>query len=168
MHTRLLLSSLVVVLLVAACGGGGTGATSRPNPPATGTGATSKPAGQVDCDAIKTAGQQLLAVQLLAQFRTPENVAAIKDNAIGNLDLDAFLAALAVLHALDAYPSPLGDPKAAIDRYEEAARAAQVLFETEPVTQAAIDAFNSENIGTVGEFIGGQAAIAGAIDEAGC
>ena len=166
MHNRLLLSSLVVVLLVAACGGGGTGATSRPN--ATGAGATSKPAGQVDCDAIKTAGQQLLAVQLLAQLRTPENVAAIKDKEIGNLDLDAFLSALAVLHALDAYSSPLGDPKAAIDKYEEAARDAKVLFETEPVTQAAIDAFNSQNVGTVGEFLAGQAAIAGAIDAAGC
>jgi hypothetical protein len=131
-------------------------------------GATSKPAGQVDCEAIKTAGQQLLAVQLLAQLRTPENVAAIKDKEIGNLDLDAFLAALAVLHALDAYPSVLGDPKAAIDKYEEAARAAKVLFETEPVTQAAIDAFNSQNIGTAGEFLAGQAAIAGAIDAAGC
>ena len=166
MHTRLLLSSLVVVLLVAACGGGGTGATSRPN--ATGAGATSKPAEQVDCDAIKTAGQQLLAIQLLAQLRTPENVAAIKNKEIGNLDLDAFLAALAVLHQLDGYASPLGDPKAAIDKYEEAARDAKVLFETEPVTQAAIDAFNSQNVGTVAEFLAGQAAIAGAIDAAGC
>jgi hypothetical protein len=166
MHTRLLLSSLVVVLLVAACGGGGTGATNRPN--ATGAGATSKPAGQVDCDAIKTAAQQMIAVQLLAQFRTPENVASIKDKQIGNLDLDAFLAALAVLHALDGYATPLGDPKAAIDKYEATARAAKVLFETEPVTQAAIDAFNSEHVGTIGEFIGGQAAISGAIGEAGC
>ena len=166
MRRRLLLSSLVVLLLVAACGGGGPGATSGPN--STGAGATSKPAGQVDCDAIETAGQQLLAVQLLAQLRTPENVAAIKDKEIGNLDLDAFLAALAVLHALDAYPSALGDPKAAIDKYEETARAAEVLFETEPVTQAAIDAFNSQNIGTVGEFLAGQAAIAGAIGAAGC
>lgn len=64
--------------------------------------------------------------------------------------------------------SPLGDPKAAIDKYEEAARDAKVLFETEPVTQAAIDAFNSQNVGTVGEFLAGQAAIAGAIDAAGC
>ncbi len=168
MHTRLLLSSVAVVLLVTACGGGGAATTSRPNPPATGGGATSKPPGSVDCDAIKTAGQQLIAVQLLAQFRTPENVASIKDKQIGNLDLDAFLAALAVLHALDAYPSVLGDPKAAIDRYEATARAAKVLFETEPVTQAAIDAFNSQNIGTVGDFLAGQAAIAGAIDAAGC
>jgi hypothetical protein len=152
---------------VAACGGG-AGATSRPNATGAGAGATTRPAGQVDCEAIKTAAQQLLAIQLLAQLRTPENVAAIRDKEIGNLDLDAFLAALAVLHAVDAHASPLGDPKAAIDKYEDAATAAKDLFESEPVTQAAINAFNSQHVGTAAEFLGGQAAIAGAVDEAGC
>jgi len=79
----------------------------------------------------------------------------------------ATLGALQVLHALDSYSSPLGDPKAAIDTYEKAGEAAQVLFATEPITQAAIDTYN-ESLGTVGEFIGHQAAIAGAMDEACC
>ena len=36
------------------------------------------------------------------------------------------------------------------------------------MTQAAIDTLNNENVGTVGDFLGHQIAISGAIDEAGC
>lgn len=166
MRNSLVVSSLLVVL-VAACGGN-AGATSNPNPPATGgTTSTGQPAGQVDCAAIALAGQQLLAVQLLAQLKTPDAVESIRSKQFGNLDLDTFLAALDELHALDAYASPLGDPKAAIDVYEKAAKAAQVLFATEPITQAAIDTYNL-NVGTVGEFLSHQVAIAGAVDAAGC
>ena len=129
--------------------------------------ATSKPAGQVDCDAIKTAAQELIAVQFLAQLKTPDTIKSIKNKEIGGLDLDAFLAALQKLHALDAYPSVLGDPKAAIDFYEKAAKAAKVLFATDPMTQAAIDTYNL-NVGTVSDFLGHQAAISGALGEAGC
>ncbi len=160
--------STLFVLLLAACSGGVPGATSGPNPPSTaGPAATSKPAGNVDCAAIDTAAQQLFAVQLLAQMTTPDTVDAIRDKDIGNLDIEAFLAGMGELHALDAYSSPLGDPKAAIEVYEKAGEAAKVLFATEPITQAAIDTYY-ENVGTVGEFLGNQVAISGAIDEAGC
>jgi hypothetical protein len=164
MKTRLATPILLITLL-AGCGGAVPGATSSPTG---GQAATAQPPGQVDCAAIEEAGKQLVGIQLMAQLTNPDTVASIKDKQIGNLDLDAMLAALAVLHALDGYSSPLGDPKAAIDYYEKAARAAKELFATEPITQAAIDAFNAENVGTVGEFLGRQAAIAGAIGEAGC
>lgn len=160
-----LVTPILMIALLAGCGGASPGGTSKPTGGQTSTG---QPPGQVDCAAIKTAAEQLIGIQLMAQFTTPETVASIKDKQIGNLDLDAMLAALAVLHALDAYSSPLGDPKAAIDSYEKAARAAKELFATEPITQAAIDAFNTENVGTVGAFLGRQAAIAGAVGEAGC
>ncbi len=116
---------------------------------------------------MKTAAQKLLMVQLLAQLRTPDTIEQIRTKQIGGLDLDAFLAAMHDLHALDAYSSPLGDPKAAIDFYEKAGKAAQVLFAADPITQAAIDTYN-ENVGTVAEFLGHQIAIAGAMDAAGC
>jgi hypothetical protein len=162
MLTRLATLTLAVAF-IAGCGGGNAGATSKPNPPATG----SQPAGQVDCAAIKTAAQQLLAIQLLAQLKTPDAIASIKAKQIGNLDLDAFLAAMKTLHALDSHASPLGDPKAAIDFYETAGKAALVLFATSPMTQAAIDTYN-KNVGSVSDFLSHQAAISGAIGAAGC
>jgi hypothetical protein len=171
MRIRIALTALLLVL-VAACGGGtgpSTGA-STVGPAASGQPAvTTAPAGngKVDCTAIKAAAVQLLSIQLLAQMTTPDAVASIKAKEIGSLDLDAFLSAMHDLHALDAYASPLGDPKAAIDFYETAGKAAQVLFATDPMTQAAIDTYN-KNVGTVGDFLGHQTAIAGAMDAAGC
>ena len=162
-----LVFSILMLVLVAGCGGAGATPTTKPNPQATSGGSSTQTKGEVDCAAIKKAGEQLLAIQLLAQLKTPETVASIKDKEIGNLDLDAFLAAMKVLHALDGYSSMLGDPKEAIDFYEKAGKAALVLFATEPMTQAAIDTYN-QNVGTVSDFLGHQAAIAGAIDAAGC
>ena len=167
MRTRLVIPALLVALL-AACGS--ASAPSNANPGSTGQQpGVSAPAGggQVDCAAIKTATQQLLAVQFLAQLRNPDTIESIKTGQIGGLDLDKFLVAMNDLHALDSFSSPLGDPKAAIEVYEKAGKAAQVLFATEPITQAAIDTYN-ENVGTVGEFLGHQVAISGAIDAAGC
>jgi len=168
-----LLGPLVLVALLAACGGGV--AASPKSSSAVGATSTGKPAattapganGKVDCAAIRTAAQQLLMIQFLAQLTTPDNIAPIKAKQIGDLDLDTFLAGMHALHALDAYSSPLGDPKAAIDFYETAGKAAQVLFATEPITQAAIDAYN-QNVGTVADFLGHQVAISGAIGAAGC
>lgn len=165
MRTRLVLPILMMTVL-AACGGSSPGTTAKPGV-TSGTAATAKPGAKVDCAAIKTAAVQLLAVQFLAQLKTPDMIASIKAKTIGNLDLDAFLSGMQTLHALDAYPSVLGDPKAAIDFYEKAAKAAQVLFATDPMTQAAIDTYN-QNVGTVTDFLGRQAAISGAIDQAGC
>lgn len=165
MRTRLVAPILMLVLL-AGCGNATPGATSKPGA-TSGPAATAKPGGAVDCAALTTAAQQLISIQLLAQLKTPDTIESIKNKAIGNLDLDAFISALNTLHALDGYPSVLGDPKAAIDFYIKAANAAKVLFATEPMTQAAIDTYN-QNVGTVAEFLGHQAAISGAFGEAGC
>jgi hypothetical protein len=175
MRMRLVATALLVALL-AACGGGSSATASNANPSATNNQtATGQPSdttppagnGNVDCTAIKTAAQQLLAVQFLAQLKTADTIEQIRDKKIGNLDLDAFLAGMGELHVLDSYSSPLGDPKAAIDFYEKAGTAGQVLFATDPITQAAIDTYN-ENVGTIPEFLSHQAAIAGAMDAAGC
>jgi len=165
---RILVIAALLVALLAGCGGAGTPSNANPSSTRQQPGA-SAPAGggQVDCAAIKTAAQQLLAVQFLAQLRNPDTIESIKTGQIGGLDLDKFLVGMNDLHALDSFSSPLGDPKAAIEVYEKAGRAAQVLFATEPITQAAIDTYN-ENVGTVGEFLSHQVAISGAIDAAGC
>jgi hypothetical protein len=163
---------VLLVLLVAACGGGGA---SSPAPSAIGkplpTGqaaVTNEPAGgKVDCAKIKSAAAQLLMIQLLAQMRTPDTVEQIRTKQMGNLEVDAFLAGMHDLHALDAYTSPLGDAKAAITVYEGAGEAAKTLFGTDPITQAAIDTYN-QKVGTIPEFLGHQTAIAGAMDAAGC
>jgi hypothetical protein len=172
MKTRIAVPFLLIVLL-AGCGGAGPGATGKPGATAkpgatTGQAATGRPGGPVDCAAILAAAEALVGLQLLAQLTTPENVASIKSKQIGNLDLDKMLAALGTMHALDGYSSVLGDPKAAIDFYEKAAQAAKALFAMEPVTQAAIDAFNKENVGSVADFLGRQVAISGAVGEADC
>jgi hypothetical protein len=175
MRTRLVVA-VVLAAVLAACSGSSGGTASTANPQATNTPAsTGQPAdteapagyGSVDCDALKTAAEQLIGIQLLAQLRSPDNVESIRNKVIGNLDLDAMLAALRELHALDGQSSVLGDPKAAIEVYEEAATAAKTLFATDPITQDAIDAYN-EHVGGVAQFLGHQAAIAGAMDSAGC
>jgi hypothetical protein len=162
--------SILLIALLAACGSNG-GASSGPssggNPSEAGQASAGEQPGSLDCAAIKTAAQELIMVQFLAQLKTPDTIEAVKTKQIGNLDLDKFLAAMHTLHALDSYTSVLGDPKPAIDFYEKAGKAAQVLFATDPMTQAAIDAYN-ENVGTVGEFLGHQGAISGAMGEAGC
>jgi hypothetical protein len=184
MRTRLVGLSLVVSLVLvgaAACssGGGSDSASSGSGPSttaagggsATTSGGSSKgggsSGGKVDCDALRTAQQDLLSVQLLAQLRDPESIKGIKDHTIGNLDLDKFLASMKTLHALDTYGGPLGDPKAAIDVYEKAANDAKPLFDAAAPAQADIDAYNA-SIGTTAEFLGHQTAIAGAFDTAGC
>ena len=72
---------------------------------------------------------------------------------------DEFLAALHDLHALDGQTSVMGDPRAAIDACAEAGQAAKTLFATKPVTQAAIDTYNT-HVGSIAEFLGHQGAIA--------
>ena len=164
---------ILIVFLLAACGGSGLATPTRPAatgaPASTGGQApTGAPAGKVDCAAIVLAAESMVGLQLLTQLTTPATVESIRSAEIGHLDLEAMLSGLHDLHALDAYSSPLGDPKAAIDLYEKAATAAKVLFAMDPITQGAIDAFNTENIGTVTDFLGHQVAISGAIDKAGC
>ena len=152
--------SIVLTVVVAACGGAGApGSTAK-------TGATQKPGTAVDCTKMKAAAAQLIGIQLLAQLTTPDAIASIKS--INNLDLDKLLSALGDLHALDSVSTPMGNPKASIDAYEKAAKAAKTLFAMNPVTQAAIDAYNKDNVGTVADFLGKQVAISGAMGEAGC
>jgi hypothetical protein len=169
MRIRLVVPAILMVALLAACAGSGGAAPSGNPSAAAGSSAASGPGakGTVDCTTIKTAAQQLLMIQFLAQLKTPDTIQSFKSKQIGNLDLDTFLAAMHQLHALDPYTSPLGDPKAAIDFYEKAGLAAKTLFATEPMTQAAIDTYN-QNVGTVTEFLGHQVAIGGALDAAGC
>ncbi len=165
MRIRLIIPALVIALL-AGCSGSSNSSSSKANPSPTDTTA-SVGSGSVDCTTINTAAQELLMLQFLAQLKTPDTIQSIKTQQIGGLDLDKFLAAMHELHALDSRASPLGDPKAAIDFYETAGKAAKVLFATDPMTQAAIDTYN-QNVGTVTEFLGHQTAITGAISAAGC
>lgn len=162
MKTKLAISILLAATL-AACGGAGGGPATK-NP----TAATSKPGGgtTVDCAKLTAAASQLIGLQLLAQLTTPETIASIKS--VGNLDIDKLLSALGDLHALDSVASPLGNAKASIDFYQKAAKAAKTLLAMDPVTQAAIDAYNKDNVGTIGDFLGKQMAISGAMGEAGC
>jgi hypothetical protein len=164
MRNRLVVPILLLALL-AACNSGGL-PSAQPSK-AGGQASSAGQPGTVDCTAIKTAAQELIMVQFLAQLTTPDTVEAVKTHQIGNLDLDKFLAAMHTLHALDSHPGVLGDPKAAIDVYEKAGKAAQVLFATDPVTQAAIDTYN-QNVGTLTAFLGHQSAISAAMGEAGC
>jgi len=182
-HAAVLLVGFALVL--AACGGGSSDAGSSDGASGSGAKSTTTPTsydsgsgsdsgsdsgskgGKVDCAEIKTAAQQLLSIQLLAQLNSPENVAAVKDGTIGNYDSAAFLDGMKTLHQLDGYSSPLGDPKAAIDAYEAAAQQAQTLLDADPPTQDALDAYMA-SIGTTAEFLGHQTAISGAMDAAGC
>ena len=174
MRSRLVVPVLMVALLAACGGGSGAAPSVKPSVP-TGQASSGPPSGstapagngKVDCAAVKGAAQQLLKVQFLAQLKTPDIIEQIKAKQIGNLDLDTFLASMDALHALDAYTSPLGDHKAAIDAYEAAGKAAQVLFAVEPITQAAIDTYNQE-VGTVAAFLGHAPKILAAMDAAGC
>jgi hypothetical protein len=161
-------------LLLAACGGGSSDAASSDGGDGGGTSTTAAPSsdsgskgGDVDCDEITDAAQQLISIQLLAQLDSPETVEQIKSNQIGALNLDSFIAGMETLHQLDGYAGPLGDPQAAIDLYIDAAKQAQTLFDANPPTQAAIDEYQA-SIGTTGDFLSHQTAIAGGLEEAGC
>lgn len=165
MRTQLALSILAAAL-IAGCGGAGPGATTNGQGPGATQAATSGPDGAVDCTAILSAAEKLIGIQLLAQIATPENVESMKS--IKALDFDTLLTNLDTLHALDGVSTPLGSAKDAIDDYEAAAKAAKALFEMDPVTQEAIDAYNDEHVVTLSQFLGKQIAISAAIDEAGC
>ena len=165
-----------LAVTLVACGGGGSdaadsdrGSGSATTAPTSSDGGGDKgdSGGDVDCTEIDEAAKQLISIQLLAQLDDPTSIASIEANTIGALDIDEFLAGMETLHQLDGYSSPLGDPKEAIDTYEAAATKAQELFDADPPTQAAIDDY-MESIGSTGEFLSHQTAIAGALDEAGC
>jgi hypothetical protein len=166
-----LIGPALLVAVLTACGGASSTPATNANPTSAATNSAATPApagnGKVDCAKVKIAAQELLSVQFLAQLKTADTIASVKAKQIGNLDLDKFLAAMHELHALDGYSSVLGDPKPAIDFYETAGKAAQTLFATTPMTQAAIDTYNL-NVGTITAFLGHQTAIAGAMDSAGC
>ena len=175
MRTRLLLTTLLGAVLLAACtGGGGTASTAKPPPPLPRRPPRPPTPPRPRVAAASTAppsrprlAKIIVSVQLLAQMRDPAGVDAVQSKTIGDFDPDEFLAALHDLHALDGQTSVMGDPKAAIDAYEEAGQAAKTLFATKPVTQAAIDTYNT-HVGTIAEFLGHQGAIAGAMDSAHC
>ena len=154
---------ILLALVLGACGGAGAPGSTK-NPAA----ATQKPGGgtTVDCTKLKAAAASLIGLQFLAQLTTPESVESIKS--ISSFDLNGMIAGLADLHALDSVSSPLGNAKASIDFYEKAAKAAKTLLAMEPVTQAALDAYNKDNVGSVADFLGKQMAISGAMSEAGC
>lgn len=174
---------LLVLCVLAACGSddGGAGAVTTARGPEATTGVTSsetaataneEPAGggsgDFDCAEIEESLLVLgIPIQLMAQVRDPANFQSIKDGVMVQLDIDAFLASVQELRVLEAFQSPLGDPGESLDVYEEAGLAMKVLMEKDTVTQADIDEYNT-NVVEVGEFLGHQIAISGALDEAGC
>jgi len=174
MRSRLL-SLALVALVAAACGGSGASSTSTPAAAAASTAASQAAAtngtggtGKVDCASLKGPGADLIiGVQVLAQIRTPEALASVKDKSFGNFDPDTFIASMQKLHALDGVSSPLGDAKSAIDAYITAAQAAKDLMAKSSATQADVDAY-LKNVGSVADFLGKQVAISGAMSAAGC
>ena len=93
----------------------------RPRPATPADTAAPAGGGSVDCTAVKAAlAKIIVSVQLLAQMRDPASVEGVQSKTIGNFDPDEFLAALHELHALDGQTSVMGDPKAAINAYEDA------------------------------------------------
>jgi hypothetical protein len=156
--------SILLAFVLAACGGAGSPDSTATKQPT----ATQKAGATVDCAKLTAAATQLLAIQFLAQLTTPDAVEAVKSKQIGNLDIDAFLGAMTDLHALDGVSSPLGDAKASIAAYQKAATDAKALFAMSPVTQAAIDTYLKNDVGTVADFLGKQIAISGAMGAAGC
>src|SRR5687767_12423374 len=171
------MKSLVVLLcvsLLVACGSdadksGSGGATSEPGISATETAPDGdESGGAVDCAEVRSALTTMgIPLQLMAQVRDPSSIQTLKEPPVGPIDMDAFLAAIADLRVLEAYPSPLGYVKDSFDSYEQAGVALKGLLEEEAVTQADIDAYNAK-IGPAGEFLAKQSAIAGAMGEAGC
>ncbi len=170
-----ILTFALVAVLAGACGGGGASSTTSPSTAASSAASqaaassgTGGGTGKVDCSSLKEAGTQLIVgTQILAQIRTPDTVAAVKDKSFGDLDADAYIAAMQQLHVLDGFKSPLGDPKPAIDAYIAAAQAAKELLAKSSVTQADIDAY-LKNVGSISDFLGKQMAISGAMSAAGC
>lgn len=172
------LALLIAVFLLAACSGGDDSGSSPTLPGDGGGNATtddggsddggSDGSGQIDCDTVTAALSDIgVPVQLMAQVRDPATLAAIKEGTVGNLDIDAFLAAIDVLHALDSFDGPLGDPKESLDAFEEAGTEMKALLAADAPTQADIDAYNT-TIGSAGDFLGLQVAIAGGLDAANC
>jgi len=123
--------------------------------------------GEVDCAAMEAALSEFTSVQLLAQIRDPGSIETLKLGSLTVVELDALEQALTELEVLDGYSNDMGDPAEAIDNLQAAVAEARGLFEADPVTQEAIDAYN-ESIGTLAEFLGNQVPISAALDEAGC
>ena len=125
--------------------------------------------GSVDCTAVKAAlAKIIVSVQLLAQMRDPAGVDAVQSKTIGDFDPDEFLAALHDLaRASTARPRSWATRRPRSTPMRTAGQAAKTLFATKPVTQAAIDTYNT-HVGTIAEFLGHQGAIAGAMDSAHC
>lgn len=162
---RRVLALLAVAVLVAACGAGAPGGAASAGA-ASGPAASS--AAKPNCAALKKAASQLaVGVQLLAQMRSPQTVEAVKDKVVGDFDPDTFIAALQQLHAVDSPTAPLGNPKTAIDNYIAAAQSAKTLLAKDGVTQADVDAYLAK-VGTISDFVGGQAPISAALSAAGC
>ncbi len=144
-----------------------TAASDKPpaaKPPAAGSAA-------VDCAALIAAGKKLVGIQLMAQVKTPDSVANMKKERGLRVDTDLTLAALGTLHGLDGR----GDAKDAIDFYENATREYAKLLANDAPTQADVDAYNkaigidpADLRGSLGRFLGKQAAISTALNQAGC
>lgn len=178
MRIRLLLLAALLAVL-AACGSSGDpaqGGTATPGgPAATSDTATDAPTdapagnGNVDCAKVQAAITELIVpIQLMAQIRDPDAVSTFKEGLAGTkLEPDRILAALHDLHELDGVSSVLGNPKDAVDAYEDAATALKTLFDKASPTQADVDAYN-DHIGELSTFLMHQAAISGAVDEADC
>jgi hypothetical protein len=175
--------ALLIVLVLAACSGDDSGSSAAGDGGSDGVttttasssddgggsdGSGTDGSGDVDCDAIDEANAAFIVpVQLLAQVRDPVTFESVKSGTVGNLDIDAFLAAVDEMHALDDVETPLGDPKEALDVYEAAGDKMKELLDAGTVTQADIDEL-VDIVGPVSDFLGHQIAIAGALDTVGC
>jgi hypothetical protein len=181
---RTVLSVLVLSAIVCACSGSdgedatpsaGTTAAETQDSSADSTDSTDSgtaPAAvgtddEVDCAYLTDEANQtaLIGLQLIPQMTSQSTIDSIK----GTVDLrvDELLAYLDALRPLGGTEYEVfGDPADDIERYIEAANAAREILAVEgPIPQARLDAFVAM-VGDVSTFIGGQASIGAALDEA--
>lgn len=179
MSARLLLAALAPSFLGSACGGGDdeaspdtTTAADRSASDSSGDSTDDDDGGSpdVDCAAITEATQGLgLALQILAQLRTLDQYALVKDGTLV-LDPAATLEDIDTLRALEGVEiqAGFGSVKETLDTYEEAATLAQGnLAVNDPFADAKGDELAALTEDVAG-FLGGQVALGFALDAASC
>jgi ABC-type glycerol-3-phosphate transport system substrate-binding protein len=183
MPRRLLAAVAVLALLTTACGGSDDGDAASDGADTTvaadggddggdDSGGDDGGGGDIDCATILAAAEGLgLPLQILAQLRTTAQYDLVKDGTLVFVPAET-LDDIEAMRPLQDVDIPAGvtstTVEEALDLYEEATTLAQQnLAVDDPFTEAQGEELVALTQDT-GAFLGGQAAIAFALDEAGC